>query len=368
MGSSPSNIFKSVGDTVSQAAQDVTFQNGWNGFRDLQESFAPVIGNYYLPGSALLTDKLVSHGAQDYLNTPVGQVAQIGSGLAGAGVGSSVTGIPSAAAQGAGWSGLGNSLGVTGEGSLLGTTAGTPLEGAQGATQGSGVLGATSRGLSSLGSALSTGTGGGASSYGTTAALLGAGNSLYANSEAQQALEDAQKKSLDQLNPYLQSGQAANARLSDLLGTSGNSGASGYGSLSAPFTAADLQNDPGYQFQLQQGNQALDRQQAAKGNYFSGSALKAAQDYGQGLADNTLNQAYNRYLTGNQQQYSQLAGQAGVGANAANSAGNQIGDLGTAKANSSIATSNTLNGLLSSLLSGSGSKRPINVGGQVVYV
>lgn len=360
-------ILKSVGDTVSDYVKDSTFQNGWNGFRDANEATASTAGNYFLPGSGLITNGLTSKGSQAYLDSPVGKVANIAAGLSGAGVGSATTGIPSAAQAGAGWSGLGNTLGVTGEGSLLGTAAGTPLEGgAQGATQGSGILGTANKGLSSLGSALSTGTGGGGSSY--APALIGGATSLYENEQARKALQDAETQSIGQLNPYLQSGAAANSRLSDLLGTSGNSGASGYGSLTTPFTAADLQNDPGYQFQLEEGNKALDRKSAASGNYFSGSALKAAQDYGQGLADTTLNQAYQRYLSGNQQQYSQLAGQAGVGANAATQAGNIYSGTGNAQAGADISTGNIINQTLSSLLSGSGAKRPINVGGQIVYI
>lgn len=344
--------------------------SGWNSVRNDLESAGSVAGNYLLPGSSLLTSNLVSKGSQDQLNSPVGRVANTAAGLAGAGIGSGVTGIKSASDIGAGWSGLGNTLGVTGEGSLLGTEAGAPLEGgAQGATQGSGVLGAASKGISGLGSALSTGTGGGGSSY--LPLLTAAGgtlNTLNATDQAKKDLLDAQNKSLAALSPYLASGAAANSRLTDLLGTSGNIGASDYGSLSKKYTAEDLQNDPGYKFQLAQGNQALDRQQAAKGNYFSGGALKAAQDYGQGLADTTFKDAYARDAATKAQTYNMYAGQSGAGQNAANSAGNLYDNTGNANAGADISSGNSINQLLSSLLSGSGAKRPVNIGGQVVYI
>lgn len=79
--------------------------------RDTVESVASVAGNYVLPGSSMVTDRLVSKGAQKQLNSPVGQIAQIGSGLAGAGVGEATTGIKSAAEEGAGWTNAANAVG-----------------------------------------------------------------------------------------------------------------------------------------------------------------------------------------------------------------------------------------------------------------
>ncbi len=53
-------------------------------------------------------------------------------------------------------------------------------------------------------------------------------------------------------------------------------------------------NNPAYQFQLKQGQQALDRQNAARGAGFSGSQLKAAQQFGQGLASQEYDKQYTR--------------------------------------------------------------------------
>lgn len=199
---------------------------------------------------------------------------------------------------------------------------------------------------------LSAGIGGSGSSYGGIqglGTLLGAANSLSANDQAQKDLLDAQNKALGQLQPYQATGAAANNKLSQLLGTSGSDNGQ---------TASDiLAASPEYQFQLQQGNLALDRQQAAKGNYFSGAALKAAQDYGQGLASQTAQQYYNN-----------LAQQSGQGANVAGSAAGINENTGNAKAAAGISSSNILNQTLSSLLGGSGAKKPINIGGQVYYV
>lgn len=217
----------------------------------------------------------------------------------------------------------------------------------------------------------SAGIGGGSSSYGgmnTLAALGGAANSLNANDKAQKDLLAAQKNSMNVLQPYLASGSASNAKLSDLLGTSGNTSSSGYGTLGQPFTPGDLTQDLGYKFQQQQGDLALNRKAAATGSLNSGASLKAAEDYGQGLAGTTYNNAYQRYLQQQQQQYGMLAGQGGQGASAAGAAGNIFGQTGTAKANAGISSANITNQTLSSLLSGSGAKKPVNVGGQVYYI
>lgn len=69
----------------------------FNQVRDSLEGLATLAGNYYLPGSSLITDNLVSKGAQKQLNTPLGMIANIGSGIAGSGVGSDFTGIPQSA-------------------------------------------------------------------------------------------------------------------------------------------------------------------------------------------------------------------------------------------------------------------------------
>lgn len=319
----------------------------------------------------------------------------VGAGLLGAGAGASSGGLKGALlggaagglggyAAGGGLEGLGSSLGLTGAGSFLGETAGTPLAGGIGPTEGSGILGSATRGLSDIGSglssALSMGPGGGGSTYspagggssyspmGLGATLLGGINSLNANDKAQKALLDAQKNSLGQLDPYLASGTASNSKLSELLGTGGDSSAGDFGSLTAPFDPGDLTKDPGYQFQLQQGNQALDRQQAARGNYFSGAAIKAGQDYGTGLANTTYRDAFARDQAKKAQQYAMFAGQSGAGQSAANSAGNIFDNIGNARANAGISSSNIMNQSLATLLSGSGAKRPVNIGGQVVYI
>lgn len=94
-----------------------------------------------------------------------------------------------------------------------------------------------------------------------------------------------------------------------------------YGSLLRAFTGKDLENDPGYQFGLNQGYQALDRRAASGGNYFSGAALKAANRYGQDYAGTKFNEAFNRDQTNKNSIYNMLMGQVNMGQNAASQTG-----------------------------------------------
>lgn len=83
-----------------------------------------------------------------------------------------------------------------------------------------------------------------------------------------------------------------------------------------------LQNLPGYQFQLQQGQQAAQRDLASRGLLNSGAALKSLTQYGQGLASNYA----DKYASG-------LSGLAGLG---------QYANQSTAAAGSNAA--NTISG------------------------
>jgi hypothetical protein len=121
----------------------------------------------------------------------------------------------------------------------------------------------------------------------------------------------------------------------------------GYGSLlqgfNQPFvapTAATQQNDPGYQFRLQQGEQALQNSAAAQGGLLSGNTGQALEQYAQNYASNEYSNVYNRALTEYQQRYNifqgnqantfnRLAALAGAGQTATTQLG-QLGQQGSA--------------------------------------
>jgi len=55
----------------------------WNEFRDLFETAAILAGNYITPGSSAITSNLASKGSQQQLNSDLGIIGQIGTGIAG---------------------------------------------------------------------------------------------------------------------------------------------------------------------------------------------------------------------------------------------------------------------------------------------
>lgn len=68
-------------------------------------------------------------------------------------------------------------------------------------------------------------------------------------------------------------------------------------------TAADARATPGYQFLQDQGTQAVQNSAAARGDLLSGNTLTDLTKFGQGLADTTYDQTYNRALQQYQQNY-----------------------------------------------------------------
>jgi hypothetical protein len=65
-----------------------------------------------------------------------------------------------------------------------------------------------------------------------------------------------------------------------------------------------LDEDPGYQFRMDEGRKALERSAAKRGTLRSGATLKGLIDYGQDMGSQEYQQAYNRRL----QQYREGAG------------------------------------------------------------
>jgi hypothetical protein len=107
--------------------------------------------------------------------------------------------------------------------------------------------------------------------------------------------------------------------------------------LPAAFTGqVNMLSDPGYQFRLSEGLKALDRQAAARGGLISGSALKAAQRFGQEFASGEYGAAYGRAMTEYDaarmratEQYNRLAGQAGIGQTATQALTGAAGQFGS---------------------------------------
>lgn len=138
-------------------------------------------------------------------------------------------------------------------------------------------------------------------------------------------------------------------------------------SFQQTFNASDMeQNDPGYAFRLQQGQQALERSAAASGGLQSGGTLKGIANYAQNYASNEYNNAFNQFQSSQNQRFNQLASIAGLGQTANTQSGlaatnnaNATGALTTSGANAQgaaqIAQGNIASNTLSGLSNGIGS-------------
>lgn len=105
-------------------------------------------------------------------------------------------------------------------------------------------------------------------------------------------------------------------------------------------------SNPAYQFQLKQGQQALDRSSAARGMGYSGAQMKAAQEYGQGLASQQYDKEYNRASGEFGDYFNRLAGLAQGGQQAAGSMAQAGGQYASNAGNTFANLSNAQTGIL----------------------
>ena len=132
--------------------------------------------------------------------------------------------------------------------------------------------------------------------------VIAAGGAKKAGKVQAQAARDAnaaQERMFKEQNrlqePFRQGGLTAQNEIMQLLGIGGDKAAAGYGSLGKSFGQADFEQDPGYAFRQQEGMKALERSAAARGNLLSGSTMKGIQRFGQDLASQEYQNAFNRY-------------------------------------------------------------------------
>jgi len=115
--------------------------------------------------------------------------------------------------------------------------------------------------------------------------------------------------------------------------------------------------NPGYAFRLSEGMKGLERTAAARGGLLSGATLKGAQRFGQDLASQEYQNAFNRYQTERAAQLNPLQSLAGVGQTSANTltgvagaygaqTGQNLQDIGTARASGYLGSQNALSSAL----------------------
>jgi hypothetical protein len=167
----------------------------------------------------------------------------------------------------------------------------------------------------------------------------------------------------EDLDPWRLQGKTSLAQLGDMTKDQNSS-------LLKPFDMNDFQASPAYQFNLSEGQKAIDKGAAARGRYYAPATLQDIGKYSQGLASNEFQNAFNNYNTGKTNIWNRLNSLSGQGQNAAaqtgafgSNAGNQMaantigagnaaaaGQIGGANALAGAANSYANNQLFSSYL------------------
>jgi hypothetical protein len=216
--------------------------------------------------------------------------------------------------------------------------------------------------------------------FGASGAKKAAKAQLQAARESNALQERMFNQQVALQEPFRQAGLTTQSELMRQFGLGGDATSAGYGNMLRDFSAEDFQTDPGYAFRMSEGLKGLDRQAAARGGLISGAALKAAQRYGQDVASNEYQNAYNRYNQNRSTRYNMLTGQQAVGQNATNAqtqaagsygqqAGQTLMDMGNARASGYMgaanAWSNALQGAGNAFMQGQmiGKMFPAKVGG-----
>lgn len=223
-----------------------------------------------------------------------------------------------------------------------------------------------------FGGLLSAGLGAAGSLFG---GLFGASSAQKAEQEyiaqlqkAQSSLQSTEQQGIAEFSPWTSSGSKATGTLSDLLSTPGQGLLTPWTSTFTAPTAAEAAQTPGYQFQLQQGLNAVQNSASARGGLLSGQTLADMNNYAQGTAStnyqNTFNNAltqyesaYNTFLNNQNNTYSRLMGLSGQGLQAAQGAagvttsiGSDIASLygaqGAAQAQGTIGAANAYGSIL----------------------
>lgn len=150
----------------------------------------------------------------------------------------------------------------------------------------------------------------------------------------------------EDMKPWREAGTVALGQLT--------SGTNAGGEFNRDFRLSDFTKDPGYDFRMQQGQQALERSAAARGGALSGAALKDITRFGQGVASDEYQNSYNRFNADRDRRFNRLSALAGVGqtatrdvasmgaATASNIAGNQLA-AGNATAAGYVGRANAVN-------------------------
>lgn len=284
--------------TVGDPANKINPETGYpefGFFKSLGKIFkvaAPLALSYFLPG-------LGSAIGSGILGAGAAGASTLGSALVGGATGALTGGGLKGALQGAALGGVGANIGNVGSSAnpgsgilgaagknipglydvadsvsgLVGTSAqgqgptisGAPLNGG-----GTGIKGAASSIGNSLSSSLGSSLTGGATGGGSSFSPLSTAANIFGGLNQDAAIKKQQKQLLG----------ANQEQLANL----------------ETFDPSGITSDPGYAFNLEQGQEGLNKQLAASGALGSGRAIKAATEYNQNYANNAFQSYYQRWL------------------------------------------------------------------------
>jgi hypothetical protein len=224
---------------------------------------------------------------------------------------------------GAGASGFGFGSGAGASGGLLGAGSAGGLAATQaaaglgaGAAAGGGMFaGLGSNALLSSGLLAGSNIIGGL--YSGNAARSAAESQMQAANQANElAYRIYQQNRADQM-PFMASGAAA---LEGVMG-----GLQPGGRFTREFSPEDFNRgqDPGYAFRMSEGMKALERSAASRGGLLSGATMKGIQRYGQDMASQEYQNAFNRFQINRGNQLNPLLSIAGLGQTSIGQAGQQ---------------------------------------------
>ncbi len=188
------------------------------------------------------------------------------------------------------------------------------------------------------------------------AVVVGSAISAYSASSAAGQQAGAQEQAANtqqgmfntitgQEQPFLKGGYGAETALNKLLGTSpGSFDGMPNGYLTEQFnpTMQQLESYPGYQFQLQQGGQAIRNADTPGVGALSGPALKDLMSFNQGLAASNYQNYFNQFQTQQNNIFNRLNSIAQLGQNAAGNLGSAGTQLGTGIAQAQAAAGGSL--------------------------
>ena len=159
--------------------------------------------------------------------------------------------------------------------------------------------------------------------------------------------------------PFRQAGLTSVNRLMELYGPGG--------AYTKTPTMQDLLQDPGYAFRLSEGEKALARMQAARGQYLGGGAIRAGTRYSQEMASQEFGNMYERFMNPRLTETNVLlnlsrlgpeaAAQLGIGGRAlASGAAAAYGDIGAAQAGRAGEVGDIYQNVLGDVLKGIGQR------------